>query len=119
MKKKEPVRPLAIKTNHNDAFEDEDHLGIKKKSSFVRLMQSQGINITEKDIIFSDEIIRINSLQHRKVRVLVLTQSWLLVLVQSKEEEFSLKVGIPLKEIQCIEVPQTSTLLVNVRFKNR
>jgi hypothetical protein len=117
LKKKEPVKPVAA--FQNDNFEEEDHLGLKKKSSFVRLMQSQGINIKEKDIIFSDEIIRINSLQSRKVRILVLTQSWLLILVQTKEEEFSIKMGIPMKEIQCIEVPQTSTLLVNIRFKNQ
>lgn len=69
---------------------------------------------------YSDMIVRINSKEERKVRVLVVTDSHLFILIQEKHNhQFTIKSESKLSHIQRVEVAMNNALLVNIFFKNK
>ncbi len=64
-------------------------------------------------------IVRINSLEERKVRVIVVTSSNLYILIQEMNHQFKIKSGSKLSQIGRVEAAVHNTLLVNIVFKDR
>ncbi len=83
-----------------------------------RLIQSIGDNILPNDNIFSDEVIRINSNQERKSRILLITKTRFFILIHDTKSVYSIKNHYLLHDIYKVEVAQKNSLLINVTFNN-
>lgn len=64
-------------------------------------------------------IVRINSNEERKLRVIVVTTMNLYILIQEKKNEFKIKSISKLAHIRRVEAAAHNTLLVNFVFKNK
>ncbi len=87
--------------------------------SVVRLIQAYGEEIKPTTPIFSDEIIRINSRQERKVRLLVVTRTNLFICVPKPDKEYSEKSHYKVNDIFKVEVAMHNSLLLNINFNKQ
>lgn len=99
--------------------EDYDFIGLRENSGVRRLLQANGEELSDKRPIYSDEIIRINSREERKVRVLLITHFSFYILIQKNATEYSLKTKYVLNDIYSVQVVRNNSLLINVKFNTK
>lgn len=84
----------------------------------LRILQSKDDKLDKNDMIFSDEVIRVNSREVRKVRILLLTSKRLYILTHESKTDYGIKNYYEMHNIFKIEVAQKNTLLINITFNN-
>ena len=99
---------------------DFDFAGLRNNNSLNRLLEANCVVLRKNDPFYSDMIVRINSLEKRKVRVLVVTESHLFILIQEgNNHQFKIKSESLLSDFQRVEAAMNNALLVNILFKNK
>lgn len=86
-----------------------------------RLLEADNQSVKENDIFFSDFVIRVNSHEERKARILIVTNQKLYLLIQKEKvrTEFSIKTSYLLKNIPVVEIGTNSALLLNIQLNNQ
>lgn len=74
--------------------------------------------IQKNDPFYSDLIIRINSREIRKVRILVITNDQLYIIIEEAKSEFKIKCQSKLSQISRVEAASNNALLINIAFKD-
>ena len=69
--------------------------------------------------IYSDEIIRINSEEIRKVRILIVTSTALYIMIPKSSHEFSEKSHYLLSDIYQIEMANNNSMLIHIKFNKQ
>lgn len=98
---------------------DFDFAGLRTNNSLNRLLEANGEVVMKDDPFYSDVIVRINSFEQRKVRVIVITRHHMFILIQEGKHQFKIKTDSKLEHIYKIEAAVHNALLVNILFKNR
>lgn len=98
---------------------DYDFAGLRNNNSLNRLLEANGEVIMKDDPFYSDMIIRINSFEQRKVRVIVITRHCFFILIQETKHQFKIKSDSKIINIQKVEAAVNNALLVNIVFKNK
>lgn len=75
--------------------------------------------IDQNSTIFSDDAIRINSRQQRKVRVVFVTTDNFYVLVPTNSSEYKIKTVLSMQSIHTVDVAQNNSLMINIRTKEK
>lgn len=101
--------------------EDYDFLGLRKNNCIRRLLEADGQFIEDKDPFFSDSIVRVNSNEERKIRILIVTNQKLYLLIQKEKSrtEFLIKSSDSLRNISKIEIAMNNTLLLNIKSNTK
>lgn len=115
--KKQP----APTTASGAATDDTDFMDLRNNNCVVRLLEAEGEDFSRQPAahVFSDEILRINSNQERKPRILLITKYSLYVLIQEGASKFAVKVKAKLNQIFRIETPKGNSLLVHIKFNEK
>ena len=109
------------KINSAATVEDNDFMDMKNNNCVTRLLEAEGEDFSKQTSaqIFSDEIIRINSNQERKVRILLVTKYSLYILIQEGFSKFAVKSKAKLHDIFRIEIPNGNSMLVHMKFNEK
>jgi hypothetical protein len=101
--------------------EDYDFLSLRDNNGVKRLLEADNIVLADKAALFSDYIVRVNSHEERKVRILLVTNEKLYILIQKQKHrtEYSIKACFQLKHIPIIEIATNNALLLNIHLDNR
>ena len=104
-----------------DQREEYDFLGLRHNNCVRRLLEADGIVVAGMDTFFSDHIVRINSHEERKVRILLVTNQKLYILIQKENPrtEYSIKANFHLSHIRVIEIATNNALLLNLQLDNK
>lgn len=117
MKKQAGPTTTSVVTN----TEDTDFMDLRNNNCVTRLLEAEGEDFSRQPAthVFSDEILRINSNQERKPRVLLITKYTLYVLIQEGASKFAVKLKAKLNQIFRIEIPKGNSLLVHIKFNEK
>lgn len=117
MKKQAAPTTTSVVSNTDDT----DFMDLRNNNCVVRLLEAEGEDFSRQPAahVFSDQILRINSNQERKPRVLLITKYTLYVLIQEGASKFALKLKAKLNQIFRIEIPKGNSLLVHIKFNEK
>ena len=96
-------------------------MSLRKNNCVRRLLEADCQIVEANDPFFSDYIVRVNSHEERKVRILIVTNQKLYILIQKEKArtEFSIKASFNLKNIPIVEIATDNTLLLNIQIDNK